>query len=566
MNISNSIHQSLENQNKDYHEASECISCTPNTKIRNATWFTLDNIEEKGVPGIVTYFDGYNVLTVPFSHAVNTGCTGSGKTEVFYKNQLDILRRLSYDKRPSIMITDPKGTMHISFKKKLEDMGYDVQIVDMRNPQQSAKYNPLLQIYDDYQEALSLKKKLDNNEIEREFNGKRYTSPLKARIAAEYRHYDLMNSVERGINEMAYITVPVESTKDRCWSDGARTMLMAIMWTMLRDSENPENGMTREKFTLANVCHIASSTDNDCEDICNWLDRADDIQCVRSALTGNYRLKAKITRDGYVSTLGTALAEYASIAVDMITATTDEISIPKIASSEKPYAIFVITDERQKSTNGICMMFMNNLINGLVAAADRNPTHSLPRDFVVFADEFANMPEMPNISNKITTLRSRRIWMVMAIQSIQQLDMIYGKDVSSIIRDNCDLEIFLGCNNDETKEAFARSMGRKIGTKTGFSIANDGSISISKGTEDVPVVRKSDLDALNLGEFYVRSRQTRNFKSYMIPYFMQNNIEEPKYLEEDFEVVIYDPKKYVYEIGDVLKREPPQRSSFFFDF
>lgn len=570
MNIDYSMSIALERQNRSYHEDSQCLICESGSEIRTGVWTTVDKLSKCRADqiGLVHYFDGENLMMLPFAHELVIGSTGTGKSEVFYKNQ-SLLAGLPRDIRPSFLFTDVKGNIHSDLAPMLKKKGYNVIVYDLRNPHKSARYNIILQIYDDYQDAIRLKRLISEDKITKILDGVNYGTSKKARIAAECRRSELLDSVERGIAEIASIIVQDYDPTDRMWTSGARTMLSAIIWTMLRDSENPDNGMTRERFTIANVCYIAYTTGDDCDEIVDWLSRASDILCVRSAITSNYKLKAKTTRDGYISTLNTALGEYSSASIGAITSTSNEIELRTIASGKDPYAIFVITDERQKTTNNICMMFINSLINELVAAADRSPERSLSRDFVIMADEFANMPEMPNLANKITTLRSRRIWMVMAIQSIQQLNMVYKKETSDIIQDNCDLQVFLGCNNDDTKEAFVRSMGKKIGVKTSFSIANDGNISISKGTEDVPVIRKSDLDNLNLGEFYVRSRCSQNFKGYMLPFFRRED-RLPPLLDSDVEFREYDPTKGNYKIEEILEREnaakEPQRRKFDFDW
>ena len=570
MNINVSIGNALERENRRYHEESQCISCTNGTNIKNGVWTKVDELQNCSPDriGLVHYFDGENVMMLPFAHELVIGSTGTGKSEVFYKNQC-LLANLPKDKKPSFLFTDVKGNIHSDLAPMLKNQGYNVIVYDLRNPYKSARYNFLLQIFDDYQETVRIKKLLDVEGIGKSFDGKLYDTEKKAQVAAECKRAALLDSIERAINELCSIIVQDYDPKDRMWTGGARTMLGAIIWTMLRDSEDPETGMTREKFILSNICYTAFSTGDDCEEISEWLMRAKDILCVKSAIVSNYRLRAKTTRDGYVSTLNTALGEYSSSTIGAITSTSDEIDLRKIAGGKDPYAIFVITDERQKTTHNICLMFINNLINELVMVADSTPEHALPRDFVIMADEFANMPPLPNLSNKITTLRSRRIWMVMAIQSIQQLDMVYGKETSDIIQDNCDIQMFLGCNNDETKETFARSMGKTIGVKTSFSIFNDGNISISKGTEDVPVIRKSDLDNLTLGEFYIRARQSQNFKGYMMPFFMRTD-RLPALKDDDIDFREYNPTKNLYDINKVLEMEKakqsPQRRSFNFDF
>jgi hypothetical protein len=71
----------------------------------------------------------------------------------------------------------------------------------------------------------------------------------------------------------------------------------------------------------------------------------------------------------------------------------------------------------------------------------------------------------------------------------------------------------------------------------------------------VPVIRKSDLDKLELGQFYIRSRQSQNMKSYMTPFFMQANNKKSK--SYDMPIRPYNPDDNVYDINEVVKRERP---------
>ena len=571
MNTHINVARSLESANAQLHEASECLECKPGLATRQGMWTTVSELGSySGEVGLVNYFDGENVLILPASHALIIGSTGTGKSETFYKNQPELLSNLPLRLRPSFMVTDTKGTIPLDTVPKLKKMGYNIVIIDMRNPYQSARFNFLAPIYDNYHKALQIKSLLESDEIGTEFEGRKYSSKKKARSAANALRVRLSDSVERLIEEIGAIIVdPLISERDRTWATGAKTMFKAIVWTMLHDSEDERNGMTRDHFTIHNVCRIAGSTGEECEEIIEWLEAAKHNLTVRNALASNYKLRAKVTRDGYISTLNTALGPFLATSIGAITATSDEINLKAIAESDKPYAIFVITDERQKTTNVICGIFINSLINELVEAADARETHSLPRDFIILADEFANMPALPELSHKITTLRSRKIWMVMAIQSIQQMNMVYGEDVSSILQDNCDLHIFLGCNNDLTKEAFAKSMGMTIGVKTSFAINNEGSISINKGTENVPVIRKSDLDTLELGQFYVRSRRSQNMKSYITPYFLRRD-RLPSLKQADMDYHDYDPSRFTYDIYDVIKlehrRPKPSGRRFDWDF
>ena len=563
------IRESLLYKNRDNYERSECIPCDYGKEFRGCTWVDTKKKERAaiGMPLCMTN-DGKALMT-GFTHSTIIGSTGTGKSEVIVKNYLQLFALLDKKDKPSFLASDLKGDISREMRGYLESQGYTVVVMDMKRPYQSKRYNFMSAIYDDYHEAHSIKCALKAGEIKYEFGGKTYRTQAEAKNAANARVLSLTDRVERAIVELSNIIIVCTDPDDASWFSGARTMFAAIVLTMLHDSENEANGMTREKFTIANVCRTAFTTEDDCEAIINWLKRADDNLTVQNAVMGNYELRAKVTRDGYVSTLNTALSPYTTNAVGVLTATSDDINLREIATRDKPYAIFLITDDCQKITNSIAMMLINNLLSELTEYADENGARSLKRDFVFLLDEFANMPPMPGMSGKITTLRSRRVWMMMAVQSIQQLRQVYGEDTSDIIRDNCDTSIFLGSNNLNTKQIFSESMGQKIGIFTSYNKGNDGNTSESITASNTAVVRISELDELKLGEFYVRSRVAGNMKSYMTPFFMRTDLKlSVKNGEESYRP--FDPKANRYRISDVLRREAQESSSrtrkFNFDF
>ena len=58
-------------------------------------------------------------------------------------------------------------------------------------------------------------------------------------------------------------------------------------------------------------------------------------------------------------------------------------------------------------------------------------------------DEFANIGELPNFEQTISTVRSRNISCSVIVQSFAQLEKRY-REGAEIIKDNCDTTLFLG--------------------------------------------------------------------------------------------------------------------------
>lgn len=518
------LNQSLEKANRHHHENATCPKCRVGEQYVGTEWVKrgeFSRLDHFGWPLAFDAETGDVLFLSNYCHNLTIGSTGTGKTEVYIKNAIRLMAELPDKLKPSFLITDQKGDLGEEMIPVLQQNGYTTFAMNMKSPYFSCHYNFLLPLYDRYMEAHRLKCDLEEERIGKVLYGVEYGSEDEARQMAYCISQDNLDFVERSIAELSHIIIPSNKPQDETWYAGARNVLEAAIWGLLYDALEPElTGITRERFTLATLLSVTRHTDEDCEELIEWLKNVPDNACVKSAISGVLDIRAKVTRDGYISTLQSAVAVFNAAAIGAITSTENSLDLHEIVKGEKPFAVVLITDDRQKATNNVAALFLNNFLNEAMEEADRRSTHALSRDLVIMADEFANMPALPDLDKRITTLRSRRVWLMMAIQSIQQLDKVYTPDVSGIVQDNCDLNLFLGCNNDDTKERFSRSMGSHLGVKTSYSIYNDGAMSVQKGSENVPLVKKSDLDALQLGELYVRARRAQNLQTCITPYFI----------------------------------------------
>lgn len=74
-------------------------------------------------------------------------------------------------------------------------------------------------------------------------------------------------------------------------------------------------------------------------------------------------------------------------------------------------------------------------------------------------DEFARIGKLKTITNGLATLRSKGIQIMIILQSLAQLDGIYGKDTRKVITDNCNYKIVLNANDVDTQEYFSKLVG-----------------------------------------------------------------------------------------------------------
>lgn len=87
-------------------------------------------------------------------------------------------------------------------------------------------------------------------------------------------------------------------------------------------------------------------------------------------------------------------------------------------------------------------------------------------------DEFARIGKVKNITNGLATLRSKGIQIMLIVQSLAQLDGIYGKDTRKVITDNCNYKIVLNANDVDTQEYFSKLVGTVDIEKKSNSINN----------------------------------------------------------------------------------------------
>jgi type IV secretion system protein VirD4 len=79
----------------------------------------------------------------------------------------------------------------------------------------------------------------------------------------------------------------------------------------------------------------------------------------------------------------------------------------------------------------------------------------------LFLDECANVGRIPALQKEITILRGRDIALVLGLQSLSQLEEVYGKDAARVIRDNACTLIALAGLKLEAAEYISKSLGNE---------------------------------------------------------------------------------------------------------
>lgn len=162
----------------------------------------------------------------------------------------------------------------------------------------------------------------------------------------------------------------------------------------------------------------------------------------------------------------------------------DEVDILEI--NKKQCAVYLIVPDKTKRYKAFTSLFFKFMFNELSTTWNETDalckekgieTLSILRPVSVVMDEFANIGTIPEFPEFMSTCRSQKIHITLAVQDIGQLNENYNDHGANTIKNDCDTVIFLGTNDEASaewlssfilgvttiiKQSFSSSMGRLI--------------------------------------------------------------------------------------------------------
>ena len=463
--------------------------------FKTVDYNSLSTKEIEGIPIIAEENKkNYKITFSKPAHTMIIGTTGSGKTTTFINPTIQILSNTQ--NKPSMLISDPKGELYSLHAKSLIKRGYDVKVLDLRNPYCSIRWNPLERPFEMYQKMLSLDDCVKVNEEEGYyiFEDKIYYDEEEKNAAVQVRKQEIFDEVYEDLNDVCSVLCPVTNKSEPIWESGAKNFILAICLAMLEDSENPALGMTKEKFNFYNIMKIATNTQEDCEDLIDYFKNRSPI--AKSVSLSKQVLDASDkTRGSYLSTIFDKLSIFSDMSICSLTSA-NEIDFGDIAT--KPTALFLQIPDEKETRHTLAAMVILQAYKGLVAKANTYPDLSLPRSVYFLLDEFGNLPKIHKLEQMITVGRSRKIWLSLVVQSYAQLAKVYDEKTADIIKSNCNIQIFIGTTDLKTIEEFSKKCGNFsiIQRNVSFSSSNDG-VGSSVSVKERPLVYPTELQQLN---------------------------------------------------------------------
>lgn len=494
-----------------------------------------------------------NITFAKNAHSLIIGTTGSGKTTSFINPSVQILSNTK--SKPSMLISDPKGELYSLHAKALEKRGYDVKILDLRNPYCSIRWNPLEKPFIQYQEMLGLDSKVEMNEefgyyI---FEDVKYYNEEELKAQIQVRKQELYDEIYEDLHDIVSVLCPILNKGEPIWESGAKNFILAITLAMLEDSENPKLNMTKERFNFYNIMKTATNTQNDCEDLKEYFNG-------RSPISKSVSLSKQVldagdkTRGSYLSTIFDKLSMFSDMSICSLTSA-NEIDFSEIAL--KPTALFLQIPDEKETRHTLASMVILQAYKQLVATANLYPDLSLPRSVYFLLDEFGNLPRIHKLEQMITVGRSRKIWFALVVQSYAQLSKVYDDKSADIIKSNCNIQVFIGTTDLKTIEEFSKLCGNFsiVQRNVSFSSRASEDISSSASIKERPLIYPSELQQLNkpsdMGNAIVNVFGFPPIKSKFTPSYKSKNYLLEKTIQINNAGRYFNEEKVFY---DMLKR------------
>ena len=153
--------------------------------------------------------------------------------------------------------------------------------------------------------------------------------------------------------------------------------------------------------------------------------------------------------------IATSIAKFCSVDTEELAQMMqyDEIDLRSIG--QRKTAVFVEVSDSDRSMDTLINMFFTQAMNQLCTYADEEcENNQLPVPVRFFMDDFATNCRIDNFENMISNIRSRKISVILILQSLSQLEKSYGTSAHTIV-DDCDTLIYMGGNDPETARSIA---------------------------------------------------------------------------------------------------------------
>jgi len=383
----------------------------------------------------------------------------------------------------SFIITDPSGELLESMGGFLVEEGYDVRVFNLVEKDHSHCYNPFNYIRD--QEGV----------------------------------YIMINALIKNT------TPKGSSTNDPFWEKAETALLQAICFYLVSECNKEDQNFSNVMKLLrcAKAAEGQEDVDSTLDILFNDLKEKDPEHIAVQSYAVFKSAGGGKTAQSILISCQTRLQTFNLDAIKKLTSI-DNIDLGSIG--DRKVALFCITPSADTSFNYLIALMYTQLFETLYFHAETECKGKRLSHHVRFLmDEFANIGQVPDFSQKLATMRKYEISCTIIIQALSQLKALY-KDDWEVLIGNCDSQIFLGGSDQTTLDYMSKLLGketiRSINSSRSYGKHGSHSMSYNKTgrelmtADELRVMDNNDCIVLIRGEypFYTKKYPLEEHPNY----------------------------------------------------
>ena len=283
-----------------------------------------------------------------------------------------------------------------------------------------------------------------------------------------YDPIKLCNTVDQA-QDLARVLIPTPKSGESFWAQSAQAILSAFVYEGALNGDKLTD--IAEKLCTTPIIELVKHCRNS------------DIREVRLLASISYDLPEK-TLGGVIGELKTRLI---TIATDPnIRRATQKSDWTPQTLEEGATVYLKVSEHLLEQYKDLWTVIINQILKYLSKREEgKNPP------ILIALDEMPRLSKLNGLTSALATLRSRNVHILSIIQSMAQLDEIYGKNERKVISDNCRFKLVLSATDPETQKYFSDLVGQKtIFSETlspGFITPNR-----SYSEQGVPLIRTEE--------------------------------------------------------------------------
>ena len=348
------------------------------------------------VAGIPLFCDKKNNIWVDNGdfHTLVIGSSGSGKTRCVVKPLVNILAK----NNESMIITDPKGEIYQESAGYLKSLGYNVVVLNFREPSRGNAWNPLALPYQFYK------------------NGDKDKA------------IELLDDVSSSILDNT-------NKNDPFWDKSASSFFSGLALSLFENAKEEETNLNSIN-AMATDGDVRFGTSKYINEYFKMMGTKSNAYTFASGTIES----PSDTQGGILATFREKIRTFTSR--DSLSEMLGHSDFNMRDIGKGKTAVFIIIHDEKTTYHGLATIFIKQCYETLIDVAQENGG-KLPYRTNFILDEFANMPPLKDVDSMVSAARSRLIRFTFIIQNYAQLNDVYGKEVAEVIKGNCSNTIYL---------------------------------------------------------------------------------------------------------------------------